>query len=418
MKLSTALVLTACGTLVSHVSAQVSATFQEIIDPLTKFTAVSADDMSPDGRWVLGVMDTTGDFFGDKGYRWDRLNNEFTIFDIDQIPTGSPSVLAISDDGQVILGNIAGPPGQEETHQAAIWTEADGWTGLGWLPNAGACPSRSSGYELSADGTIAVGLSWDGCSGRGFVWTQATGMLELEALANGGNRASVMSADGSVIAGFAQGNTRTPAMWNGITLAGELLDPTYAVGGEFQGISDDGSVLLGSWSMGGNTFEAGKIVDGVASRIGQGSLLPGWSGIATDIADNGTIIGFDILVGTRRSWIQPMGEGDLQLTTDFVNGLGGNIPDGTRLEVLQAISTDGKAIVGHSFFAPAFLITLDYGNPCQPDLNGDGVLNFFDVSAFLSAFAAADSAADFDANGEFNFFDVSAFLSALSAGCP
>lgn len=418
MKLFTALLITACGTLVSDVSAQVSATFKEIIDPFTKFPAVSADDMSADGRWVLGILDSDGDLFGDKGYRWDRLNNEFTIFDIDLIPTGSPSVLAISDDGQVILGNIAGPPGQEETHQAAIWTEADGWTGLGWLPNAGECPSRSDAYELSADGTIAVGLSWDGCSGRGFVWTAATGMLELEALANGGNRASVMSADGSVIAGFAQGNTRTPAMWNGNTLEGELLDPTYATQGEFQGISDDGSILLGSWSMGQSYYEAGKIVDGVPSKIGEGSLLPGWSGIATDIADNGTIIGFDILMGSRRSWIQPMGEGDLQLTTDFVNGHGGNVPAGTSLEVLQAISSDGKTIVGHSFFAPAFLITLDYGNDCVADLTGDGVLNFFDVSAFLSAFSASDPIADFDGNGAFNFFDVSAFLSAFSAGCP
>ena len=56
--------------------------------------------------------------------------------------------------------------------------------------------------------------------------------------------------------------------------------------------------------------------------------------------------------------------------------------------------------------------------PCPADLTGDGQLNFFDVSAFLSAFAANDPAADFTGEGQFNFFDVSAFLTAFSAGCP
>jgi len=55
---------------------------------------------------------------------------------------------------------------------------------------------------------------------------------------------------------------------------------------------------------------------------------------------------------------------------------------------------------------------------CPADLNDDGDLNFFDVSAFLNAFNAGLPDGDFDDNGEFNFFDVSAFLNAFSAGCP
>jgi hypothetical protein len=55
---------------------------------------------------------------------------------------------------------------------------------------------------------------------------------------------------------------------------------------------------------------------------------------------------------------------------------------------------------------------------CDADLSGDGVLNFFDVSAFLAAYTAMDPAADFTDDGLFNFFDVSAFLAAYSAGCP
>jgi len=55
---------------------------------------------------------------------------------------------------------------------------------------------------------------------------------------------------------------------------------------------------------------------------------------------------------------------------------------------------------------------------CLPDLSGDGIINFFDVSAFLSAFSAMDPVADFNNDGLFNFFDVSSFLNAFSAGCP
>jgi hypothetical protein len=55
---------------------------------------------------------------------------------------------------------------------------------------------------------------------------------------------------------------------------------------------------------------------------------------------------------------------------------------------------------------------------CPADLNDDGLLNFFDVSAFLAAYNATDPAADFNGDGLFNFFDVSAFLTEYNAGCP
>ena len=57
-------------------------------------------------------------------------------------------------------------------------------------------------------------------------------------------------------------------------------------------------------------------------------------------------------------------------------------------------------------------------NPCPADINSDGNLNFFDVSAFLFAFSSQNPLADFTGDGDFNFFDVSEFLSAFAAGCP
>ncbi|MDF1869051.1 MAG: GC-type dockerin domain-anchored protein [Phycisphaerales bacterium] len=410
------------GTLLSLASvapAQVTATFEFITDTNTKIAAASANDISPDGQWIVGSLDSDGDLFGDIGYRWDRVNNQFTIID-----NGGgafvEAAVAVSDDGSVVLGDLPGKTDIYETI-AAIWTDADGWTELGFLPNAGACPSRSNGYELSGDGTIAVGLSWDGCSGRGYRWTQESGMQELENLAFGANRASIMSSDGSVIAGFAQGVFgRTPVTWNGMTLAGTLLDPAAESQGEFLGISDDGSTVLGSWYFGDadGVFDAAMLSDGVIAKIGAGSLLPGWAGTPMDIADNGTIVGFDRLFGNRRAWIQPKGEGELVELVSWLNAHGANVPAGTELQVTQAISADGRYIIGHGAATGAWLVTIDWGNDCPADLTEDGSLNFLDVSAYLTAFGNQDPIADFEADGSFNFLDVSAFLAAFGAGCP
>ncbi len=56
---------------------------------------------------------------------------------------------------------------------------------------------------------------------------------------------------------------------------------------------------------------------------------------------------------------------------------------------------------------------------CSADMNGDGNLDFFDVSEFLETFSEKESAADFNHDDEFDFFDVSIFLDAFSnhSGC-
>lgn len=55
---------------------------------------------------------------------------------------------------------------------------------------------------------------------------------------------------------------------------------------------------------------------------------------------------------------------------------------------------------------------------CAVDLEPDGVLNFFDVAAFIDAFLNQLPAGDFNNDGQFNFFDVSAFVVAFGRGCP
>ena len=130
------------------------------------------------------------------------------------------------------------------------------------------------------------------------------------------NRASVVSADGSIIGGFAQGSfSRTPSVWDGTTTTGQLLDPPNGDAlGEVHGIRDDGSILLGNWIAQDDPLGAPRATtwtdnNGTWDRqmIASGSFRPGWQGIPLDIADNDTIVGFDILPGSgiRRGWIYP-----------------------------------------------------------------------------------------------------------------
>ncbi len=78
----------------------------------------------------------------------------------------------------------------------------------------------------------------------------------------------------------------------------------------------------------------------------------------------------------------------------------------------------GRAFLANGLSGVYMLDVTDTCSGCIADLNGDGALDFFDISAFLTAFSDGDLVADFTGDGLLNFFDISAFLIAFSAGCP
>lgn len=82
------------------------------------------------------------------------------------------------------------------------------------------------------------------------------------------------------------------------------------------------------------------------------------------------------------------------------------------------ISDDGADSVVEAGIDGFRIATQVCNSACQADFTDDGVLDFFDISAFLSAYSAMDSQADFNNDGSYDFFDVSAFLTAYGAGCP
>lgn len=238
---------------------------------------------------------------------------------------------------------------------AGSWTESGDWSDEP-DPFATGCDfDRAGAWDVSADGSVLVGLAWDGCVPLAYRWTRGAGGTTAAALdrlgsvpAGGGlpvNRASVISDDGSVIAGFAQTDTvdRWPAVWRadgtGMLLPGSAPDAP----GEVLSISADGSVLAGVWNQEGFVWtQAGGVVS-------MGLLPGGLGGDATypnAIAAQGALVfggsgGFGAT--TAFVWTAAMGMRPLQ---ELLVAAGVSIPDGYALTNVLAASTDGTVILG------------------------------------------------------------------------
>ncbi len=81
---------------------------------------------------------------------------------------------------------------------------------------------------------------------------------------------------------------------------------------------------------------------------------------------------------------------------------------------ISGIASDHRPVVVD------FIMPAPANDPCPspPDYVDDDLLNFFDVSAFLTLFSEGDLEADINDDGQLNFFDVSEFLGVFGAGCP
>lgn len=146
-----------------------------------------------------------------------------------------------------------------------------------------------------------------------------------------------------------------------------------------------------------------------SSASGAASVTTGLE-MCIDLDELGWDGSQDILLG---GWIANAG-------FDFIsNQVIGGIPSSDNIGPRDA-DGDGTNDLDFNLIDGDQFINLSNPNVpmCPADLTGDGNLDFFDVSAFLTAYNAMDPIADFTGDGMFNFFDVSAFLQAFQAGCP
>ena len=249
----------------------------------------------------------------------------------------------------------------------------------------------SGGSEMTAAGDVTVNGEYTSTGG-------STTAIEPDAQINATSGMEVGEVDSAadevnVIAVLARNGSQRGAP------SPSIITPLLDLWGRF-GVGESGSSVIGM---------QGDLLMRPLSRL-HVSMIQSGPGTNTidvlNIIGSATIGGSLVIDATLADYA--IGEELVVLITS--EGIAGAFDD---VQVVGLDSGEGfiASIVGNE-------VRITATASCIADLTGDGSLNFFDVSAFLAAFAAQDPIADFSGDGSFNFFDVSAFLGAFAAGCP
>ena len=147
--------------------------------------------------------------------------------------------IAMSGDGNVVGGTVAGPTvttgyGRLVQERAAVWSSRNGWQTItaGTEDWPGCDIFHSSVYDLSRDGSTAVGLAFKDCThAYAFRWTAKSGMQLLGKKGVqllGWNdryaaRANAVSSDGRVVVGWQDDTTQFPYRIGSIWLGNKQM---------------------------------------------------------------------------------------------------------------------------------------------------------------------------------------------------
>ena len=319
-------------------SAQ-KASFQILTPPTGLFFASFA--LNADGTKM--AINTGGEiFFWAKGKGYTDLG-----------PGGvSNGLIAISADGTTIVTDRVGVDGLDSP---ARWTASAGWIDLGHPSNGCSLDgSWGSGYGVSGNGAVAVGLSWV-CGGglaEGFRWDSYRGMISLGHPTGASSRASAISGDASTIVGFYEDPTqgfRRAIRW----LPGKK---DFIAGahnpGEATAVSSDGSQIAGQATLGTNLPYAFYYTD-KGGLVSLGSITNNTCdpSFANSVSDNGKVVGFS---GSRFFcngnqafiWDAKSPQQHMQSLAKYLIKRGAVIPSKITLTDAFAISADGSTVVG------------------------------------------------------------------------
>lgn len=245
--------------------------------------------------------------------------------------------------------------------QAGLWSEADGWLELGSFHPAGCDQDISGAWDMSADGSVTVGFAWDDCAPQAFRWTDVSGSgvftpLDVLGSASPGsgnapsNRATVVSDDGAVAAGFAQNGSvdRSPAVWNSDGTGFLLDEANMDAPGEVLSISADGKMVAGTTGYDGFTWtkETGMVtIDKLPVSLPSDPSYP------NAIAANGQLVFGGIgnpFFGIPVAFVWTPIHGT-RAVQDLAAANGIDIPEGHQLSTIVAASTDGSVVMGTAF---------------------------------------------------------------------
>lgn len=318
-------------------------------------TAVAA---SFDGSVIVGTVSDS--------FRWTEAAGMQTI--------GSCIALGISGDGETVVGYCQTDLGNE----AATWTLSDGWTTFGAL---GTQLIDAFFFDANHDGTIRSGQSiFDDFAVEPTRWTPADGMVALGDVPGGVHYGLglAISADGSTIVGDAIGDVGQDAfLWTEATglVNLEAAERGAVTDSHAHDVSGNGAIIVGSSDLNGAMiWDAGHGMRSVQQMLIDlyGLQLPGWTLLSVEaISDNGRVLAGNAInpAGDREAWcvrLPPFcAAGDVDDNSTV------NIFDLTAL-----LQTWGPCADCPADFTDAF------GGP------PDGVVDVFDLLALLTNWGA------------------------------
>jgi len=264
---------------------------------------------------------------------------------LDQGITSQGGVGMAADGGSLVAAKAGGSGALP-----AIWYKNGSSLDLGVLQGDCRMDHKfDGGFDISADGTVAVGQTAS-CTGEvAFVWTARDGIHGLPAGGDGDSRGIAVSADGNTVAGFSEHpakDYRRPALWrngNGPIL---FLGPDSS--GEAMNVSPNGSFVVGQAHMGGLSPQAFFWKNG-SEPVSLGNL----SGRATDtslakaVSDDGKVVGWsgDALWGDQEAFIWTQSAGMRSLVA-YLAARDVKVPHDMVLTAAMDISGDGATVVG------------------------------------------------------------------------
>ena len=256
---------------------------------------------------------------------------------------------------------------------SALCTTANGqatFTPLGLT----AAPGYSYAHDVSADGSIVIGMSKSGSGFQAFRWTATAGMEGLGPVPvdDQFSVANAISADGSVVVGDRRVSPTLSAAFRW-TAAGGMVDlenpPIRSIA---IGVSDDGSIVVG--------YRLSNAFRWTGTGGGELGVLPGHNeSFAFDVSADGTVV-----VGSSEDDELDLAEAYRWTAAAGMVGIG-DLAGGANKSVARSVSADGSVVVGHSTSAngaEAFRWTAATGMIGLGDLpGGDFVSEALSVSA-------------------------------------
>lgn len=303
-----------------------------------------AVDITPDGRTAVFEDFSTG--------RADAIVID-TVTGVIAAPVdvGDPSAALVT--GVASTGRMTALHGEVDAVNAGV-LDGTTWRDLPSPYPAGCDPQIGGAWDVSADGKVVVGFMWNGCSPVAFRWTDgAAAVTPLDVLGAviparaPTNRATVVSDDGKVAAGFAENMAidRTPAIWDA-SGHGVLLDPTdQDTPGEVLSISADGARVAGVWGNEGFTWTT------AGGRVAIPRLdisLPSDPVYPNAMSADGTLVfgGIgDAFFGIPFAFVYSDAKGTRDLTV-LARDAGLAIPADMVLNNVLGASTDGRVLIG------------------------------------------------------------------------